>query len=112
MYIYVYMYIYYDVDVQNIMLRIVGPSSNSIGKPSHIKESSQKKHVCNLVSYNARGLFNTNAIKKKKKIAIPLLCLNVEQKLLLAKPAPDPDEQNGTHRKTLEKLSSYFHHVF
>ena len=47
----------------NGMLRIIGPSSNSIGKPSHIKENSQKKHVYNLVSYNASGLLNTNKIK-------------------------------------------------
>ena len=59
------------------MLRIIGPSSNSIGKPSHIKENSQKKHVCNLVSYNARGLFNTNEIKKQKQIDDEVFTMNM-----------------------------------
>ena len=59
----------------NGMLRIIGPSSNSIGKPSQIKENSLKKHVYNLVSYNARGLFNNNTMKKqqnRRNLEIPL----------------------------------------
>ena len=57
----------------NGMLRIIGPSSNSIGKTLAHQGKLSKKHVYNIVSYNTCGLFNTDTIKNKNKSTMKYL---------------------------------------